>query len=52
MRSVCLALLALSFFSLSLASFLKDWEKVASADQDEQISFWVALKQRNLDKLE
>jgi tripeptidyl-peptidase-1 len=46
-------LLLLSLFTLSvLASHVEDWVYVEPADEYESLTFYVALKQRNLDKLE
>lgn len=34
------------------ASHLKDWQKVEAAQLHESVTFFVALKQRNVDQLE
>lgn len=34
------------------ASYVKDWVRLNKADNTETITFYVALKQRNVDKLE
>lgn len=45
-------LLVLSLCALSFASYVKDWDVVGPAAKDEQLTFHIALHQRNLDKLE
>ena len=38
--------------AVALASFPKDWNRLRAAHDHETISFSIALKQRNVDKLE
>lgn len=49
--NVVIALVALCIL-YAHGSYLKDWTRLHPADAGERISFFVALKQRNLDQLE